>query len=62
MKKYKKKQYKCTKLKIIAPTKNDEFELPNDSYSVSDIQDYVEFIIKKTKNIIKHFPYSCLHQ
>ena len=25
---------------------NDEFELPNGSYSVSDIQDYIEFFIK----------------
>ena len=33
------KQYKNNKLKIIAPTWNDEFELPDGSYSVSDIQD-----------------------
>ena len=33
------KQYKNNKLKIIAPTWNDEFELPNGFYSVSDIQD-----------------------
>ena len=26
---------------------NDEFELPDGSYSVSDIQDYIEYIIKK---------------
>ena len=25
---------------------NDEFELPDGSYSVSDIQDYIEYIIK----------------
>ena len=31
------KQYKINKLKIIAPTWNDEFELPDGSYSVSDI-------------------------
>ena len=29
-------------LKIIAPTWNDEFELPDGSYSVSDIHDYIE--------------------
>ena len=29
------KQYKKYKLKIIAPTWNDIFELPDDSYSVS---------------------------
>ena len=28
-------------------TCNDEFELPGGSYSVSDIQDYVGYIIKK---------------
>ena len=26
---------------------NDEFELPDESYSVSDIQDYFEYILKK---------------
>ena len=31
------KQYKNNKLKIIAPTWNDESELPDGSYSVSDI-------------------------
>ena len=47
-----KQQYKNNKLKIIAPTWNDEFELPDGSYSVSDIQDYIEFIIKN----VKHYP------
>ena len=32
-------QCKNNKLRIIAPTWNDEFELPDGSYSVSDIQD-----------------------
>ena len=44
------KQYKNNKLKIIVPTYNDEFELPDGSYSVSDIEDYIEFIIKKMKH------------
>ena len=39
-------QYKNNKPKIIAPTQNDEFELPDGSQSVSDMQDYIEFIIK----------------
>ena len=30
-----------------APTCNDKFGLPEGSYSVSDIQDYFEYIIKK---------------
>ena len=40
------KQYKNNQLKIIAPTWNDEFELPDGSYSVSNIEDYIEYIIK----------------
>ena len=35
------------KFKILAPTWNDKFELPDGSYSVSDIQDYFEYIFKK---------------
>ena len=35
------KKYKNNKLKIIAPTWNDEFELLDGSYSVPDIQDYI---------------------
>ena len=30
-----------------APTWSDEFELPDGSYSISDIQDYFEYILKK---------------
>ena len=40
--------YNNNKLKILAPTWNDEFELPDGWYSVSDIQDYFEFILEKT--------------
>ena len=35
------------KFKISAPTWNDEFELPGGSYSLSDIQDYFKYILKK---------------
>ena len=35
------------KFKISASTWNDEFNLPDGSYSVSDIQDYFKYIIKK---------------
>ena len=35
------------KFKISAPTSNDKFELPGRSYSVSDIQDYLEYILKE---------------
>ena len=34
------------KFKISAPTWNDEFDLPEGSYSVSDIQDYFEYVIE----------------
>ena len=44
-------KYNNNKLKIIAPTWNDEFELPDSFYSVLDIQDYIEFIIKKHKTL-----------
>ena len=35
------------KFKISAPTGSEEFELPDGSYSISDIQDYFEYILKK---------------
>ena len=38
-------RYDNNKCKIFAPTGNDEFYLPDGSYSVSDIPDYFEFII-----------------
>ena len=44
------KQWKKNKLEIIAPTWKDEFELRDGSYSVSNIQDYIEFIFKNMKN------------
>ena len=42
-----KSSYKNNKFKISAPTWSDEFELPDGSYSTSDIQDYFEYIFKK---------------
>ena len=41
------KQYKNNKLKVIAQTWKGESELPDGSYSVSDVRYYVEYIIKK---------------
>ena len=40
-----KSAYNNNKFKISAPTWNEEFDLPDGSYSISDIQDYFEFII-----------------
>ena len=34
-------------MEISAPTWNEKFKLPDGSYSVSDIQDCFEYIIKK---------------
>ena len=42
-----KRSYNDNKFKISAPTWSDEFELPYGSYSISDIQDYFEYILKK---------------
>ena len=39
--------YNNNKFKISTPTWNDKFELPDGSYSVSDIRDYFEYILKK---------------
>ena len=43
---WKKYRYKNNELKISAPTWNEEFELPDGSSSVSDIQDYFKYINK----------------
>ena len=41
-----KSAYNNNKVKISAPTWNDEFDLADGSYSIAD---YFEFIIKNTK-------------
>ena len=41
-----KKSCKNSTFRISAPTWNEEIELPGGSYSVSDIQDYFEYILK----------------
>ena len=49
-----KSSYNNHKFNISTPTWNDKFELPDGSYSVSDIQDYFEYILKKNgENIDK---------
>ena len=42
-----KSSYNNNKFKTSAPTWNDEFKLSDGSYSVSDIQDYFEYILRK---------------
>ena len=43
--------YNNNKFKISAPTWNDEFYLPNGSYSIAHIQDYFEFIMEKHETL-----------
>ena len=43
-----KSKYNNSKFKVSAPRQKDTFDLPDGSYSIADIQDYFEFIIKKT--------------
>ena len=42
-----KSSYNNSKFKISTPTWSDEYELPDGSYSISDIQYYFEYILKK---------------
>ena len=42
-----KSSYNNNKFKISAQTWSEEFEIPDGSYSISDIQDYFEYILKK---------------
>ena len=51
-----KSEYKNNKFKISAPTWNDTFDLPDGSYSIADIQDYFEFIIKKHETLTENPP------
>ena len=45
--KNRKSSYNDNKFKISAPKQNDKFALPDGSYSVSNIQGYFEYILKK---------------
>ena len=51
-----KSKYNNNEFKIQAPTWNDEFDLPDGSYSVSDIPDYFEYIIIKHETIADNLP------
>ena len=46
-----KSTYNNNKFKISAPTWNETFDLPDGSYNISEIQDYIEYIIKKHQTI-----------
>ena len=51
-----KSEYNNNTFKISAPTWNDTFDLPDGSYSIVDIQDYFEFIIKKHETLTENPP------
>ena len=51
-----KPKYNNNKFKISVPNWNDTFDLPDRSYSISDIHDYFEFSIKKHKTITENPP------
>ena len=47
------KQYKNNKPKIIGSTWSYEFELLDGFYSMANIQDYINYIIKKNETVTK---------
>ena len=48
--------YKNNTFKILFLTCNGRFDLPDESDSVSDIQDYFEYIIKKPETVTENPP------
>ena len=52
-----KSSYNNNKFEISAPTWYDEFEFPDGSYSVSDIQDYFKYILKNMEKILINHQY-----
>ena len=55
-----KKSYNNNKYKISAPTWNRKFELPDGSYSISDIKDYFRYINKKDETVTGNLPIRCI--
>ena len=47
-----KSSYINNEFKISTPTWSQEFELPDGSYSISDIQDYFEYILRKHSKVL----------
>ena len=48
--------YNNNKFKISAPTWNDTFDLPDGSYNIPAIQNYIEYVIKKHEPIADTAP------
>ena len=51
-----KASYKSNKFQILAPKWNKNFELLDESYCVSDIQDYFHYIAKKLETVSENLP------
>ena len=51
-----KSTYNNNKFKTSAPTWYETFDLPDGSYNISEIQDYIEYIIKKHETIGENAP------
>ena len=51
-----KSKYNNNKFQISARTWNDTFDLPESSYSIADILDYFEFVIKKHETLTENPP------
>ena len=51
-----KSKYNNNKFKISAPTWNETFDLLDSYYSIDDIQDYFQFIIKKHETLTENPP------
>ena len=51
-----KSTYNNNKFKISAPTWNETFDLPDGSYNIPKIKDYIEYIIKKHETVGENAP------
>ena len=51
-----KSAYNNNKFKIFASSWNDEFDLPDRSYCIADLQGYFVFIIKKHETLTENPP------
>ena len=56
MEKHQVKKHNNSKFKISAPTWNDTFDLVDGSYSIADIKNYFEFIVKKNETLTENPP------
>ena len=50
-----KRSYKNNRFITSIPTQNEKFKLHDESHSVSDIQDYLEYILKNLEKVLMIF-------